>query len=54
MSLVGAVAFCLITMVDVAVFVVAMQRVLQKLKIVHIKRLNIVVRYKQALYGTYM
>ena len=47
MSLVGAVAFCLITRLDVAVFVVALQRFLQKPRIIHIKRLNAVVRYMQ-------
>ena len=49
MSLVGAVACCLITRLDVAVYVVALQRFLQKPKIIHIKRLNTVVRYMQRI-----
>ena len=47
MSLIGAVAFTLITRLDVAVFMVHLQRVLQKPQIIHIKRLNVIVTYIQ-------
>ena len=48
MSLLGAVAYALMTRVDVAVFVCALQRVTHKPKIIHIKRLNAVLRWMQA------
>ena len=44
-SLLGAVAFACLTRVDIAVFVVALQRMASKATILHIKRLNVVVRY---------
>ena len=46
-SLLGAAAFALLTRADVAVFVVALQRMSSKAKVIHIKRLNVVVRYMQ-------
>ena len=48
MSLLGAVAYALMTRVDVAVFVCAMQRVTHKPKIIHVERLNAVLRWVQA------
>ena len=48
MSLLGAVAYALMTRIDVAVFVCAMQRVTHKPKIIHVKRLNAVLRWMQA------
>ena len=48
MSLLGAVAHALMTRIDVAVFVCAMQRVTRKPKIIHVKRLNAVLRWMQA------
>ena len=48
MSLLGAVAYALMTRIDVAVFVCALQRVTHKPKIIHIKRLNAVLRWMQA------
>ena len=48
MSLLGAVAYVLMTRIDVAVFVCALQRVTHKPKIIHVKRLNAVLRYMQA------
>ena len=38
MSLLGAVAYALMTRIDVAVFVCAMQRVIHKPKIIHVKK----------------
>jgi hypothetical protein len=46
-SLLGAAAFALLTRVDVAVFVVALQRSTTRATWLHIKRLNVVVRYMQ-------
>ena len=46
-SLLGAVAFALLTRVDIAVFVVALQRMAAKATVLHIKRLNVIVRYLQ-------
>ena len=40
MSLLGAVAYALMTRIDVAVYVCAMQRVTHKPKIIHVKRLT--------------
>ena len=48
MSLLGAVAYALMTRVDVAVFVCALQRVTHKPLIIHVKRLNAVLRWMQA------
>ena len=48
MSLLGAVAYALMTRIDVAVFVCATQRVTHKPKIIHVKRLNAVLRRMQA------
>ena len=48
MSLLGAVAYALMTRIDVAVFVCAMQRVIHKPKVIHVKRLNAVLRWTQA------
>ena len=48
MSLLGAVAYALMTRIDVAVFICAMQRVTHKPKIIHVKRLNAVLRWMQA------
>ena len=48
MGLLGAVAYALMTRIDVAVFVRAMQRVTHKPKIIHVKRLNAVLRWMQA------
>ena len=48
MSLLGAVAYALMTRVDIAVFVCALQRVTHKPQIIHIKRLNAVLRWMQA------
>ena len=48
MSLLGAVAYALMTRIDVAVFVCALQRMTHKPKIIHIKRLNAVLRWMQA------
>ena len=47
MSLLGAAAYALLTRPDAAVFIAALQRVSGKCKIIHIKRLNIVVRWMQ-------
>ena len=44
-SLLGAVAFAVLTRMDIAVFVVALQRMAAKATILHIKRLNVIVRY---------
>ena len=46
-SLVGAVAYALLTRLDIAVFVSCLQRMSHKCRIIHIKRLNAVVRYIQ-------
>ena len=48
MSLLGAVAYALMTRIDVAVFVCALQRVTSKPQIIHIKRLNAVLRWMQS------
>ena len=48
MSLLGAVAYALMTRIDVAVFVCAMQRVTHKPKVIHVKRFNAVLRWMQA------
>ena len=48
MSLLGAVAYALMTRIDVAVFVCARQRVAHEPKIIHVKRLNAVLRWMQA------
>eukprot|EP00974_Lingulodinium_polyedra_P106833 10342533-Lingulodinium_polyedra.AAC.1 len=41
-SLLGALAYTLLTRIDIAVFVVAMQRVAQAPLNMHVKRLNVV------------
>ena len=46
-SLVGALAYALLTRIDVAVFIACLQRMSHKLRIIHAKRLNAVVRYCQ-------
>ena len=48
MSLLGAVAYALMARIDVAVFICAMQRVARKPKVIHVKRLNAVLRWMQA------
>ena len=48
MGLLGAVAYALMTRIDVAVCGCAMQRVTHKTKIIHVKRLNAVLRWMQA------
>jgi hypothetical protein len=48
MSLLGAVAYALMTRIDVAVFICALQRVTHKPKVIHLKRLNAVLRWMQA------
>ena len=48
MSLLGAVAYALMTRIDVAVFVCASQRVTHKPKIIHIKSMNAPLRSMQA------
>ena len=48
MSLLGAVAYALMARINVAVFVCALQRVTHKPKVIHVKRLNAVLRYMQA------
>ena len=48
MSLLGAVAYALMTRIDIAVFVCALQRVTHKPHIIHVKRLNAVLRWMQA------
>ena len=45
MSLLGAVAYATLTRLDAAVYVVALQRRLRQSKIIHVKRLNAVVRW---------
>ncbi len=47
MSLLGAAAFCLLTRIDVAIFLVALQRRTQSAQVIHVKRLNAVVRWMQ-------
>ena len=46
-SLLGAVAYLLLTRVDIAVYVAALQRVSKKPLIIHVKRLNAVTRWAQ-------
>ena len=46
-SLVGALAYTLLTRVDISVFVACLQRMSHKLRIIHVKRLNAVLRYCQ-------
>ena len=46
-SLLGAVAYALLTRIDIAVFVSCLQRVSHKCRIIHVKRLNAVLRYIQ-------
>ena len=48
MSLLGAVAYALMTRVDIAVFACALQRVTHKPQVIHVKRLNAVLRWMQA------
>ena len=47
-SLLGAVAFTSLTRVDIIVFVVALQRHTHKPQVIHVKRLNALVRWMQA------
>ena len=47
MSLLGAACYCLMTRLDAAVYLTALQRMMQQAKIIHIKRLNAVVRWLQ-------
>ena len=47
MSLLGAACYCLLTRVDAAVYLTALQRMTQQAKIIHVKRLNSVVRWLQ-------
>ena len=47
MSLLGAVAYACQTRLDIAVYVVALQRRLQQSKVIHVKRLNALVRWMQ-------
>eukprot|EP00974_Lingulodinium_polyedra_P012439 1201204-Lingulodinium_polyedra.AAC.1 len=46
-SLLGALAYTLLTRIDLAVFVVALQRVVQAPLNLHAKRLNVVARWAQ-------
>eukprot|EP00974_Lingulodinium_polyedra_P006499 618157-Lingulodinium_polyedra.AAC.1 len=46
-SLLGALAYTLLTRIDIAVFVVALQRVAQAPLNAHVKRLNVVLRWAQ-------
>ena len=48
LSLLMTVAYCLLTRPDVAVFVTALQRESHQAKVIHVKRLNILVRWLQA------
>jgi len=48
MGFLGAVAYALMIRIDVAVLVCAMQRVTHKPNIIHVKRLNAVLRWMQA------
>ena len=47
MSLLGAAAYALLTRVDAAVYIVALQRVAHAPKVIHIRRLNAVTRWMQ-------
>ena len=47
MSLLGAVAYALLTRVDVAVYVVALQRVSHAPRVLHVRRLNVATRWTQ-------
>ena len=47
MSLLGALAYGILTRLDVAVLVVALQRAAHKCKYIHVKRLNTLVRWVQ-------
>ena len=47
MSLLGAACYCLMTRVDASVYLTALQRRTQKAQVIHIKRLNAVVRWLQ-------
>ena len=47
MSLLGAVAYGILTRIDVAVIVVALQRAAHKCKYIHVKRINTLVRWVQ-------
>jgi len=47
-SLVGAVAFTALTRLDVLVFIVALQRYSHAPKVIHVRRLNMLVRWMQA------
>ena len=46
-SVLGAIAFAILTRPDIAVFVTALQRHQQAPKVIHVKRLNAVVRWAQ-------
>ena len=57
-SLLGAVAFLLLTRIDVAVFVSALQRWGHAPKIIHVKRLNVLTKWiqvnpKRLVYGSF-
>ena len=41
----GAAVFCLLTRIDAAVYLVALQRKTQKAQVIHVRRLNAVVRW---------
>ena len=46
-SVLGAIAYAILTRPDIAVFIAALQRYTQTPKIIHVKRLNVVVRWAQ-------
>ena len=46
-SLLGAIAWCNMTRCDIMVYVVALQRIAHKPRVIHARRLNAVVRYAQ-------
>ena len=48
MSLLGAAAFAMLTRLDAAVYIVALQRFTTQGKVIHIKRLNTIVRWMQS------
>ena len=48
MSLVGAIAYALLTRIDTAVFVAALQRSTQDCDIIHVRRANAIVRWMQS------
>ena len=46
-SLLGAIAWCMLTRADIIVYVVALQRQAHQPRVIHVRRLNAVVRYAQ-------